>query len=544
MAWELVSPDDIERIEVVRGPASALYGPNAMGGVINIITKKGAGKPSAGIRAGYGSHDSHLLGATIGGSVSTLSRLDFRIGASSYQTDGFIAQPEPDIWGSRDLAGKDSEDRKFNTRLGYSFSEDHEITFGYNYFDTDGAWLGGHPNYRWQRHGYLADIGYKGRISPVVDLKARIMRADYRTTDSFDWDFWGDSGNLDLAETRHEKERVWGGELQADLHVFPGNTITAGSSYSRGAWEVMSEDTTGASTGDTSSRSSVLGLYLQDEQRIGDYLILTIGGRYDRYKFFDDIRDGVTFADSDDEVFNPRAGVRLNLSKTTSFYANAGKGYLPALNTLKFRSSAIWLNNPELKPEKSTSYEIGMNQTVGGFMNARLALFTTDYRDRISAVMVGMNRQFQNIGEVDVKGAEIGLEAVIGDWWRPFANYTFTDAEIAKNPSDPLSEGKRPAFIPKNKFNAGITYDNPDIVTARIAGRYVGERYFDNRNTEKAGVFFVADAKVSKRFSLSGMMEEAEISFAVNNIFDKEYTEFQFERADGRNCWVELSFRF
>ena len=58
-SWNLISPDDIERIEIVRGPTSALYGPNAVGGVINIITKKGKGKPSVNVDTGYGSHNAY-----------------------------------------------------------------------------------------------------------------------------------------------------------------------------------------------------------------------------------------------------------------------------------------------------------------------------------------------------------------------------------------------------------------------------------------------------------------------------------------------------
>lgn len=151
---------------------------------------------------------------------------------------------------------------------------------------------------------------------------------------------------------------------------------------------------------------------------------------------------------------------------------------------------------------------------------------------------------------MEVEGIEAGIEAILADYWYPFANYTYTDAEITKNPTDPLTEGKRPAWIPEHKFNVGLTYNNPRIITARLAGRYVGDKYYDERNTPtaEAGDFFVADAKIGRKFSLNRYLKDVNLSFAVNNIFDREYSEARYggadEWSDGRNYWVELSFRF
>lgn len=218
---------------------------------------------------------------------------------------------------------------------------------GFNYFEIDGAWLGGHPNYRWDRDGYTLDIDYRNRISNVIELKVKLLRSDYNTHSTYDDISYGGT-SLALAERSREDEDAWGGELQADFHLFKGNTLTSGLSYNTGEWKYRGEDAAGIPTGDTTSKSRVMGFYLQDEHKFGELLTLTLGGRYDKYKFFDDRRYGKDYPDSEDEVFNPRAGIRANLTKKTSLYASAGKAYLPAPNTLKFRSGGRWLDNPRI----------------------------------------------------------------------------------------------------------------------------------------------------------------------------------------------------
>jgi len=102
--------NDLERIEVVRGPASALYGPSAVGGVVNFVPKRWRGAPGAEVSIGAGSHDARLVSAAVGGAWDAV---DFRLSASDYRTDGYVAQPDADPWGSRDLASRDGKNRKF-----------------------------------------------------------------------------------------------------------------------------------------------------------------------------------------------------------------------------------------------------------------------------------------------------------------------------------------------------------------------------------------------------------------------------------------------
>lgn len=555
--WNLVSPEQIERIEIVRGPASALYGPNAIGGVINIITKEGKGKPSLTVTGGYGSHNSNSIGASASGSVD---RFNFRIGANQFKTDGYKRMPKADSWGSIDLDGRDYDEKKFDTKLGYEFSKGHEVSVNANYFDSEGAWYGGHPNYRMERYGSVYGMDYRNRVSDMLDLKVKVSRSDLTakyTEDSYD--ATDPTSTLDLTAKGYTDEDSLAGEIQADLSLFAGNTLTVGVSERLEELKRYREDATGAQTWGRDIKSEIQGLYLQDEHKFSDKVIVTLGGRWDKYRFYDDKRfnwsTGIydNFKDSDDETFNPRGGIRFNATKDTSLYASAGTAYVPALNTLKYPGSTWIVDNPDLKPEKSVSYEIGIDQKIGSSVKGKVSLYQTRYEDMISSIGTnptdpsGWPRQYRNIGEVMVNGAEVGVEAVVADYWYPFINYTYTDAGITDNPTDTTLEGKIPSFIPWNKFNVGVTYDNPQNATVRVVGRYVGERYWDDTNSDdtKLDSFFVTDAKVSKRFDIGNYLKDVDLSVAVNNIFDKEYSDYGYnEVSDGRNYWVEASLRF
>lgn len=553
-AWMLVPPQAIERIEVVRGPISVLYGPSAAGGVINIITKQGLGTPSAELSGGYGSHASYRSTVSSGGTLE--EKLDYMIVGDYYKTDGYkplpnaASTPFPDrdyySEGNYDIKNRDSEDRKLYSSLRFHPTDSVELSAGLSYFDNEGAILGGHPNYRWERYGHAVDVGYRQRFSELLELKAKVLQSSFKNRTTNDENFSEGNGSMALDYREIETETALNGELQGDLNLSKINTLTLGLSHNLGELEFSEEDADAVQLRKGSAKSTVSALYAQDQHKFGDLVVTTLGMRYDQYKFYDDERGDTSYPDSDDDVLTYRAGARVNPSKETSVYVSVGTAYLPALNSLKFRTSDSWLDNPDLKPEKSISYEVGLDQWIGSAVKTKLAAFYTQYEEMISSVQTGTQWQYRNVSEVEVKGVEAGVETVLAEDWLMSINYTLTDPEITKNPSDPDLEGKRPADTPEHKLNAAITYDNPRLILARIEGRYVGDRYYDNANTSeyKTGDYFVMDAKVSKTFSTGKTLKDVTLSLAVNNIFDEHYSEYWFENADGVNVWAEAVLKF
>lgn len=534
---------DIERVEVVRGPASALYGPSGVGGVVNLIAKRWQGEPGAELQLGVGSHEASLLAAAAGGAWD---KVDIRVSASDYRTDGYVAQPDPDPWGAKDLAPRQGKDRKVGLTMGLRPAENQEITLGVRNARIESDWLGGHPNYNMDDEVESYDLGYRYEYADWAVLKLRYRKLRQTSRILFDDEYVnGNPGSLIVAEVDDRVDDSDTVDLQSDLRLGKSDVLTVGYSYSRGEYSSRWQDVIYSGSGESVSKSRLDGVFVQDEHRFSDALSVLAGGRWDRYQLKGDTKDGMpTGNDSADSIFNPRLGVRYRLAPATSLYATAGTAYVPALNSLKFRTGN-WLNNPDLEPEKSASCEIGVNRRQGP-ASIRAAVFHTDYRDKISSIQTsGGKWQFQNIGRVRINGVELAVDAALGAW-APYINYSYTDSRIVDNPSDPLTEGRELQRVAPHKLNLGVVYAPSDTYYLSLAGRYVGDYFFNDRNTDDARNpdHFVADFKAGWRLPVGGAVRRAELSFAVNNLFDRRYREQQYEYMDGRNLWLGLDVGF
>jgi outer membrane receptor protein involved in Fe transport len=558
--WHLISAKDIERLEVVRGPASALYGANAMGGVINIITKRGAGDPFLRLDLEGGSHDGRAVSMQGGGSFGDV---DLRLSAKESRSDGYRPILESS-WGGLDydLDGRKSEYHRVNGSLSYWPSERQEIALGVYHYDQEDDWLGGHPEQRSDSSGDVADLTYRHEFGKKTRLTAKLL-----SLDSIGYVYMDNSYEdipeppLVLVDSYEDRERATNAEIQLDLHPSEANTLVVGASYSSGTWEFDSSerysDYPQWTAHSKQSESQVSALFIQDEMRLGNGFTLTLGGRYDDFDFKGIQIDGTGRAESEESVFTPRAGLRYRIDPDTSFYASVGKGYIPANPSLIYRSGGRWLDNEALESEQTTSWEVGVNfREFNGRLSGSMAFYLSDYKDRITSVNVNADgglctsfpcyRQYQNIAAIRVEGAEFILNGKVGEHWRPFFNYTLNMAEILENEADPQTVGNAPAYTPKHKFNLGVSYFDNRGINARLAGRYVSTRYWSERNDERSRMdnFFVVDAKLLKAFRPGGKLPEMELSLALNNLFDEDYSEWQGELADGRNWWLGVAANF
>ncbi len=547
--WYMLDPSSIDRIEVVRGPSSVLYGPSAMGGVINVITKRGSGDPFAEVVLGIGSHDRRSATISAGGAFGDF---DTYFSASIKDTDGYKQLSEPpapwSAWyssGYADLDGRDSESMKLNGRLTWWITEDTDLSLGAYRFENEGAVLGGHPNYRLKQEGSVYDVALTHRFSGGHVFKGKLTYSDVSAPErTYDDISWGGTG-LELVGWDDEYEESLALDLQLDFKLLPNNTLTLGSTWWDGKYSAAEYDTSDVEVWSGEHKSRTYGIFVQDEHSF-DRLTVTLGGRYDIYEHYNYESNGVGVPDADDEVFTPRAALNYRLNEGLSLYGSAGTAYIPASNNLKYRTGAIWLDNPGLKPETSTSYEVGVKfRSPANTLEGSVALYRTIYQDKIAVATVGAQRQYQNLGETRVHGLELDLRSRLGDHWEPFFNYTYTDSEITKNPSDTSLEGNNTANTPRHKANIGLVYDNPGWMTAQATGRYVGKRYYQDNNADNTEVndHFIVDVKLSKSFNL-GSGPEWTASLSVDNLFDEKAYGFWYDELDGRNFWLELGAKF
>ncbi len=541
---------DVERIEVVRGPASALYGPNTVAGVINVLSKRWIEGPGAEVDVSYGTHNTRTLGAAVGTAGDTF---DIRLSALDAQSDGYKSVPIADLYGQYDLAPRDWEDQKLGLMAGFYPADGHELTLELRTFATRSAGYGGRPNDRSDLDGDLASFSYRYNWSSDTHLKIDFTSTRLEQRYTFDHWYWtgslitpGTVSDADLALFRYGGRDSESTFFQALLQTRPffGNELILGYSRDTGDFEQYSVVASTGIRSVTGSESQVDGLFVQDEHRFGA-LTVTAGIRHDRIDLSPDTVDGVpkNGSGSVDNVVNPRVGARYHVTDATSFYASYGTAYTPALNVYRFvQPSTTRIDNPDLRHESSKTYEVGMNNRLaaGSF---RTALFYTDYQDKITLgtdVATG-KQQYQNLAVVKVSGLEFAYQGDLGGGWKPYANFSYTRARDYPKEGASGTESLR---VAPRKFNTGVTYAPSDAWSATLNARYVSALYFQNlTDAQKADDYIQVDLKASAKLPAFGQKWEG--VFAVNNLTDKKYETFnKLEWSDGRTFTVGLNGRF
>lgn len=539
---------DVEQVEVVRGPASALYGPSTVGGVINVIPRRWTGAPGAEVNASYGTHNTQTVGGAVG---VARENFDIRLSVRDARSDGYVATPVMDQNGEWDVGPRDWKDSKVALMMGFRPADKHEITFDFQQFATRSAAYGGRANNRNDFDGQSATLGYRYDWSADTHVKASFRATSLKQKFTFDnWDWNGlvtpgtvTATDLDLAYYGGRDSDSTAFQVVLDTKPLPGNQLVAGYGHDTGDYQSYGASV-GGSTTVNGSKSTVDALFLQDEHRFGA-LALTVGGRYDRIDLSPETVNGVekNGSGSVDTVFNPRLGARYHLNEATSFYASYGTAYLPATNTFKFvQPSTTRVDNPNLKPETSATYEIGLNHrwTTG---TVRAALYHTDYEDKITLGTDAATgkRQWQNVAAVKVNGVEIAYQGDLGNGWQPYANFSYTQARDYATASAPGTQSLRTS---PRKLNLGVTYAPSNVWSATVNVRGVSGLYFNNlTQAQWAGGYTQVDAKVSAK--LPFQQQKWEAYAAVNNLTDKKYEPFnKGEWSDGRTVTVGVNGRF
>jgi len=200
-------------------------------------------------------------------------------------------------------------------------------------------------------------------------------------------------------------------------------------------------------------------------------------------------------------------------------------------------------SNPGIEPEILWNYEIGVDQY---FFDRGLKLsatcFHTDIDDLIYSYKIGDDSYRDNAGEARINGIELGAFARPFDWLNLWGNYTYNDSKIKKNDHGPEMEGKRITGMPVRTINLGteISYK---WITASLMGRYLGRIYQQKYNDDIDDVYG-ANTKCwlwETKLTVS-LWKHAEVSFSVENLFDREY--FDYSIGKERSYFVEMSLKW
>jgi len=554
--WEIaqaIPPGNVDRIEIVRGPVSALYGANAAGGVINIITKEGGDEFEGSVNGGYGTFDTYRSNITTSGDID---KFHFSLAAFKEGSDGAEIVTNTIIPSITMIDGCEYDKLGISLNTNYNFNTNSKLSFLYNFFNDEYTRGRPHVGGDWDRH--FASIIYDQGLGDKFVFKGSV---GYRYDDLLHLYDQGGT-NYDKNRKRFTDYYETPVELQLTGDIGWGHTLTAGVFYNNQKTDQEYFDwNTGAFQSRNEYKVKTQAGYLQEVWKPTEAMTIAAGLRYDHWKNYDNYFSSYTnpdLKDRTDDNWSPKLGVRYNFAEDTSVWANYGMGFKPPTPAQLYDDRTMGGNprepNPNLKPEEIHSWELGLEQWFGGNIQAKAIGFYNYTDNKISSWFDASNVWVnKNIGKTKSYGVEFEIDLRLFEHWMVNANYTWNKALIDENPSDPDQEGNWLPFSPKHKVNLGVTYERKDNFTASIFGRYLSEQHTNDDNTEYTSTgeerymdeSFVVDIKAIKHFPVAwGYLENIDLSLSVDNVFDEEYRTFYIYEDPGRVFFGEITLFF
>ena len=502
--FRLLPVDNIERIEIVRGPGSALYGANAMGGVINIITKTGEKEPFAQIQTSGGSHNTQWYKAQYGartGNFHHFTTLGY------HYTDGYLK--------NTDGTDKDWHSGHFTGKLGYEFADDSDLTFSFGY--TRG--VGTKEDFEEEKTVDYEDLAYSLNWNP--DKEARLLARIYRN--GFDQDLAWNSGF-----TGEYDQFTLGSLVQQSYRLGTTHLLTTGIDLKIEDVDILEAG------GKVEELLTTTAFYLQDEIDVTKALSLTLGSRYDSKSEFGG-------------EFSPRAGMLYKLTEITSFYASSSKGWRAPTPSDMFLPRTTYFGmtfegNPDLEPETMWSYELGAKHVFGGKALGEITLYKNDIKDAWD-FMQDPDTIYRpnNVTQVETYGVEGKLLYDISKNLAGQINYSYTQPKYKKYDPDPTIEGNRLEDILKHSGGLGLRYTSEGGSVFNVYARYGGDRFTDPENSPDGKLSSFTVTNVGAYLPVT---KETGITVSILNLFDKEYRETIHYKQPGRTVFVGIRAEF
>lgn len=449
-----LSPDNIERIEVLRGPQSVLYGSDAMAGVINISTRKGGGSARFSLSAEGGSYNTIKGNAGLSGAFYDLN---YAINLGRIKSDGFSAANEK--YGNIEKDGYQRDN--VSTVFGYSISKNIitnlHLRFLISEADYDQSGIGGDdPTFKFNQEEF--SVRNETGISMFNNnWNQKIGLSFIKNLRKYKYD---KTENNPFASTSMYDGRKIKVDWQNDLHFISNNLITFGVDFEID--EAASEFNSYSAFGDfislfPSNNSNTLGVYIQNQFKIENEFFASAGVRFDNHDKF---------------------GSKLNYRIAPSYIFNQSSTKIKATFGTGFKTPSLFylydpaFGNPNLKPERSFGWDAGIEQF---FWNAGISIGVTYFHNNYEDLF-GFDENYRtiNINKAETKGVEVYSILKLLAGFDAKINYTYTDA-IDKSGG---IYGEKIKLIrrPDHKLGGYLSYSISERTNANIEIIYVGRR--------------------------------------------------------------------
>jgi iron complex outermembrane receptor protein len=549
------------RIEVIRGPFSAVYGA-ASGGVINIMTEDGPEVPYLSGRLNAGSYG-YTQGQIKAGGQS--GNLNYLVNGTATTLDGYREQ-------------SDYRSKLINSKFRYDLDERSDLTVILNAVDSPKAEdPGGLTEAEVQQDRKQAaprnlafdageeldqqtlGLAYQRQISANQQLMLRnyyVLR-DFNNRLPFDINTNGQGGSVDL-------DRFFSGG--GGNYTYSGNLLDRANRLVMG-FDIdaqrdhrkrfaNNEGALGIKTTDQDEDVTSYGIYFRNALDVTDNIVLTLGARFDSIKY--DVDDRTGDSGSSDITFNetsPMIGAVWSIDPAVNLYGNIARSFDPPTTTELANPDGSSGFNTDLEPQTATNYEIGIKGLLPGRLRYEVALFNIKVDDELVRFELAGSGQsfFENAGSSTHKGLEAALsmellQGLVGNLSYTYSDFTF---DTFRDRNDNRLDGNTIPGIPDHAFHIRLNYRNQSGFYANWDLLHADSFYADNSNTVKSDSYTTA----SLRSGFNLLVERWEISpfIGINNLFDEDYFDNirlnasfgrYFEPAPGRNYYGGIGVRY
>jgi outer membrane receptor protein involved in Fe transport len=503
----ILDVDLIDRVEVVRGPGSSLYGSNAFFAVINIITRRGRDLQGAEVSASAASHDTYRGRLSYGKRYP--GGLELLLSGTAYDSQGAgeLYFPEFDSPETNHGVAADRDGERLHSLFGkFSLGE---LTLETAYGDREkeeptGAFGTVFNDPRNQTSGRQTStlLSYRHLFPGRLELLARASYDRFRAEGDYVYDYASAPPSLLVVNQDRFRGDWWGTEVQLGKTLQHHRLVAGGEYRDNFRQDLKNSDL--AVYLDSRQSSDNLGLYLQDEYQVLRQLSLSIGVRYDHFSTF-----GGKASPRLALIFNPWEDTALKLLYGEAFRAPSAfeSYYDDGLETQK--------PNPGLNPETIRTWEVAWEQYFNDHLRAVASGYYYRIKDLINLTLDPTDNLlvFRNIDEVEARGLELELEGRLADGWEGRISYALQNTDNRQS-DETLSNSPRQQL----KLNLVAPLWRDQVFLA------MEEQVTDHRRTvsgAETGGFAVTNLTLTGKQLLPGL----EVALSVYNLLDKRYAD-------------------
>jgi vitamin B12 transporter len=485
-----IALEQIERIEILRGPASNVYGANALGGVVQIITKKPTDQPLTSLSWKESRWNTRQLSLTTAQKINAFS---FRLGVSDDSSDGY-----------RDNSALDQN--RYDASIGIDLPRDFNLEVSASYLDKEAGVPGAtsYPSlnaYQTDRNSF-ATVTFQG---PAGNSNLKIQGIYQRKHNNYvDPDSWVPTDDTHIIKSKTL--------LIQDDFTLGSNQLLVGGEFSKN--ELKS-----TTAGNRNQKQSAL--FGEFSRWITSSFKTTLGLRYDNPSNFD-------------SQISPRLAMLLKLSSSTNLRGSVAKAFrAPTLNDLYWPETAYAKGNPDLDPETALEYELAVDHNFNKKDRLSMSIFLREVEDLINwAPDSSYVWKPTNLNDAEIYGTEISATYVPIELATLTGNYTYLHA--VNETTDEFIDTK-----PRHQFNASIDLGPWAKTNLRVQGKYV--KYY-NKPSRKTNSYTTVDLVLKRPFALKYF--DLEGSLGVKNLFDRDYEVNEGYPMPGRALFANLTALF